>query len=393
MIMNADVVIVGGGAVGCSTAYQMAKKGFKRIALLEKRFLTSGSTGRCGGSLRGLWMLEITTRIVLGSLEIIRHLDEELEPKRGTEFKATGRLIPIYSDEQLFSFKGQLELAKRLSVATEVISPEEAKAMWPLLNTEGIQAFIYNLPSTGGLANPFYTTLALADKAKQMGVKICIQTEVIAVETSRGAISAVLTNRGKINTPILINATGPYAYSIGEMLGLDHPVGPQRHQIAITERIEPLVDIYYAVPYTGTYFFQLPNGGVVMGSANPDGEPIRINYNHGIDFLLRVIRQVGKLLPPLRNVRIIRQWAGHVDISKDGGPILGPVEEIDGYYVALACGKGFQMSFMIGKLMAELLSGEETTLPIKQLNISRFKRGELLATIETDIQDHKRWQT
>jgi sarcosine oxidase subunit beta len=393
MIRYADVVVIGGGAIGCSTAYQLAKKGWKNIVVLEKRYLTSGSTGRCVGSMRGIWTTEITSRLVLKSLEIMRHLDQELEPKHGTEFKPTGRLIPVYSREQKLSFDGHLELARRLGIKTEMIKPEEAKKMCPLLNTEGLVAVVYNFSSTGGLANPFYTTLALADKARQIGVKIYQQTEVTSLETLNGRVSAVITNKGRIGTPILINATGPYAHSIGEMLGLDHPVGPQRHQIAITEPIDQSLDYYIASLDTGTYVCQLPNGGIIMGCPNPDGEPIRINYNHDIDFLLRVIRQVTDLIPVLRNIRLVRQWAGHADISTDGGPILGPIEEVEGYYLALGCGKGFQMSLMIGKLMTELLSGEETSLPTEELNIARFKKGKLLAGIGSGIEGREKWQT
>jgi sarcosine oxidase subunit beta len=308
-------------------------------------------------------------------MEMISQLDEELKPRRGIEFKLKGRLTPIYSDEQMLSASILLEVSKKLSIQTERIKPEEVKEICPLVKTEGALAFIYNLPSTHGLANPLATTFALADRAKQMGVKICLETEVIGLETSGGRISTVITNRGKINAPFVINATGPYAYLISGMLGLHHPVGPARRQIAITEPIEPLLDIYLGYIGAGTYICQLPKGGIVIGSPNPE-EPIGINYSHDINFLLRVARQASHLVPALKDVRIVRQWAGHVSISKDGDPILGSVEEVNGYFLALGCAKGFTLSLIMGKLMAELLSGEETSLPICDLNAARFKDGK-----------------
>lgn len=391
MIKNADVVIIGGGAIGCSTAYRLAERGWKRIALLEKNFLTSGASGRCVGLFRSIWTTEITSRLVLGSLGIIRHLDDELDLNRKTEYRPMAQLMPLYSDEEIVSFGAHIELAQKLGVECAKITPEEARKVCPCLNVNGVQAVVYDLPSTGGaLANPFLTTFALAQKAKQMGVKICTQTEVIGLETSRGKISAVLTNRGKINTPVVINATGPYAHSIGRMLGLDHPVGPQRHQIAITEPVELSLDVYIESMATGTYLCQLHNGGVIMGTMNPEGEPIGMNYDSSLDFLMRLSRLVSQLVPALKNARIVRQWAGNIGLSTDGGPILGSVEEFDGYYLALGCGKGFQISFMIGKIMAELLSGVETSLPINELNISRFQTGKLLSGVR---QSKEIWQT
>ncbi len=166
------------------------------------------------------------------------------------------------------------------------------------------------------------------------------------------------------------------------MMGLSHPVEPERHQILITEPLEGMMGPMVMSFAHDSYIQQVPHGGFIMGYGNPD-EPKKINFNHDWNFLESMAKKAVFQIPMLKEVRFVRQWAGHYGISPDGQPILGNIPEIDGYYLALGCGKGFMLSPMIGKLIAEKMSGEETSLPIDTLSIERFAKGELI--VETGV--------
>lgn len=161
------------------------------------------------------------------------------------------------------------------------------------------------------------------------------------------------------------------------MLGLEHPVEPERHQAMITEPLDRVVEPMVMSFNHTSYFQQVPHGGFLMGYGMPN-EPKKINYKHDWLFLEEMAKKITEQMPVTQELRVIRQWAGHYGISPDGQPILGPVPEIEGYYLALGCGKGFMLAPMIGQLTAEYLVGEETSLPIDILSIERFAKGELI---------------
>ena len=131
-----------------------------------------------------------------------------------------------------------------------------------------------------------------------------------------------------------------------------------------------------------SYINQVPHGGFLMGYGNPD-EPKGLNYQHDWNFLENMAKKAIYQFPAMKNLRVVRQWAGHYGISPDGQPILGTVPEIDGYYLSLGCGKGFMLAPMIGQLTAELVAKEETAIPIEALSIERFAKGELI--VETGV--------
>lgn len=379
MRKSADVVVIGGGAIGCSVAYNLAKKGVKNIVLLEKRYLTSGSTGRCASGIRQQWGTEMNCLISKGSAEIFKNLGEETG-YGDIEFRQSGYLLITYDEKQAKRLKKNLEVQHRLGIPSKVLSSQEAKELVPYVNTDDmISAFFCH---EDGHINPFKTTFAYAKAAERLGVEINKYTTVTDIKTEEGKITSVVTDKGEIKTNTVVNATGPYAKFIGEMLGLSHPVEPERHQILVTEPMESMVGPLVMSFHHDSYINQVPHGGFLMGYGNPD-EPKGLNYNHDWDFLENMAKKAVYQFPVMKDLRVVRQWAGHYGISPDGQPILGPVPEVEGYYLALGCGKGFMLAPMIGQLIAETIIGEETALPIDTLSIQRFEKGELI--VETGV--------
>jgi sarcosine oxidase subunit beta len=374
MRKSADVVVIGGGSIGCSVAYNLAKKGFKNIVLLEKRYITSGSTGRCGAGIRQQWGTEMNCLIAKGSAEIWKTIGEETG-YGDIEFRQSGYLLITYDDEQAERLTKNLEVQNRLGIDSRKVSKEEAKKIVPYVNTDNMTAAFFC--QEDGHINPFKATFAYEKGARDLGVEFEKYTTVTGIKKEGRKIVAVVTDKGEIETNTVVNATGPYAKEIGKMLGLSHPVEPERHQLMVTEPMEHMVDPLVMSFHHDSYINQVPHGGFLLGFGNPD-ELKRINYKHEWKFMEDMAKKAIYQFPEMKDVRVIRQWAGHYGISPDGQPILGSVPEVDGYYLALGCGKGFMLAPMIGKLVAENMAGEETSLPIEQLSIERFEKGELI---------------
>jgi len=371
MRKNADIVVIGGGCVGCSIAYHLAEKGIRDVVVLEKRFLTGGATGACAAGFRQQWGTELNCLLSRGSIEMFKSLNEEED----LEFRQSGYLLITYKEHQARMLEQNLKVQNRLGIPSKRLSPQEAAGIVPHLNINGMVAAFYC--HEDGHVNPFKVTSAYAKKAERLGVEINTHTTVTGIQTEKGHVKAVITDKGTIATHKVVNATGPYAKLIGQMLGLSHPVVPVRYQILITEPLEPILGPLVMSFHHGTYCQQVPHGGFIMGWDNPN-EPKGFNTSHDWIFLEEMAHRITEQLPILKDVRVIRQWAGNFDVSPDAQPILGCVPEVEGYYLGLGCGRGLMLSPMIGKLMAEYLSGEDPGMPIDKLSIERFERGELL---------------
>ncbi len=375
MIKTADVVIIGGGSIGCSTAYNLARLGIRNVAVLEKGYLCRGSTGRCAAGIRQQWGTEMNCLISRHSIRQFEVMNEMLDYDGDVEFRQNGYLMVTYSEREAAMLKENLLLHKKLGIPVKFLSVEDVREIVPLINTERIVASTICMED--GQANPFKVTDAYYRAAERLGVKFYTFTEVTGFKTGGGKIRAVVTDRGEIATSTVVNATGPYAGFISNMLDHDLPVEPERHQIVVTEPLEPFLKPLVMNFFHNSYCQQVLNGSVLAGYGNP-AEPKGINYDCSWQFIEELAAKIIDQFPVMKDVNIIRHWSGHYGISPDGQPVLGTVPEIEGYHLALGCGKGFMLSPMIGELVAQDVAGQETTLPIDILSVERFKKGELI---------------
>jgi sarcosine oxidase subunit beta len=374
MIKKADIVIIGGGVVGCSIAYNLAKLGAKNIILLEKNTLASGATGRCGAGIRQQFGTKMNCILARESIKIFENLSQELE--YDIELNQGGYLILAYTEKEVNQFKKNIALEQSLNIKARLITVEEAKEIVPPLNTEGILAATFC--PTDGHANPFKTNFAYAEAAERLGVKIYTFTEVKEIETENHKIVAVNTDKGKVLTPIVVNAAGGYSGIIGKMVGVDLPVYSQRHQILITEPLDPLFRPMLMSFSRNFYCQQTPHGSIIMGFGDPN-ERKDGDIGSSWQFAQKMAQKMTAVLPLLKEVSMIRQWAGLYNMSPDAQPILGEHPQIEGFYMAIGfSGHGFMLAPITSKLIAELILKERTSLPIDKLDIGRFERGELI---------------
>ncbi len=375
MIKRADIVIIGGGIIGCSIAYNLAKMGCKNVVLFEKNSLSSGATGRCGAGIRQQFGTKTNCILARESIKIFENLSQELE--YDIELNQGGYLILAYTEKEVNQFKKNVALQQSLDINARFINVEEAKDIVPPLNTEGILAATFC--PTDGHADPFKTNFAYAEAAQRLGVKIYTFTEVNEIGTENNKIVAVNTDKGKLLTPTVINAAGGYSGVIGKMVGVDLPVYSQRHQILITEPIDPLFKPMLMSFSRNFYCQQTPHGSIIMGFGDPN-EPKGDDIESSWQFAREMAQKMTKVVPLLKEVSMLRQWAGLYNVSPDAQPILGEHPQVGGFYMAIGfSGHGFMLAPVASKLISELILTGRTSLSIEdKLDIGRFKRGELI---------------
>lgn len=376
MIKIADVVIIGGGISGVAIAYNLAKKGVKNIVVIEKSYLASGATGRCGAGVRQQWGTEMNCRVAMESIKFFETANEELEYYRDIEFKQGGYLIVASTEKEDLQFQKNVALQRSLGMEVEYMTPQEATRIVPYLNTEGLTSATFC--QKDGHLNPFLATDAYAKAAERLGVKIYTYTEVIGINTNKGKVTSVLTNAGEIFTNTVVNAAGGYSKNISDMVNVDIPVYSERHQILVTEPVEPIQGPMVMSFSLNIYCQQTPHGSFIMGRGD-DTEPRDLRVTSGWKFLDEMAKTVTDLLPPLGNLRLVRQWAGLYNMTPDRQPIYGAVEGVEGFYLAVGySGHGFMFAPMTGLLMSEIILGEKTSIDISGLDLGRFARNELV---------------
>lgn len=375
MRSSADVVVIGGGVVGASIAYNLAKQGVKDVVLCEKDTFANGSTGRCGAGVREQWGSEGNIRICKASIDIFENLQEELDYDYDIEFVQKGYLMMAYTEKEWDQFQKNVEVQHRLGVNSILCTPEEAKEIVPVLNTEGMFGATYN--ARDGHANPFHTTNAYLKAFERLGGEVNDFTEVTGIEKRGDKVAKVKTTKGDISTPVVVNAAGPWAAPVGSMVGVELPVYTERHQILVTEAVGHLFDPMLMSFSLGIYCQQTPHGSLVMGIGDPN-EPKGYDIGQSWQFLKKMSDVMCRLVPALKGVRVIRQWSGLYTISPDAHPILGTVPGVDGYYQAVGfSGHGFMLAPIVGKLISEMIVGKEPSIDISDLDLGRFERGDL----------------
>lgn len=376
MKKSAEVVIIGGGISGVSIAYNLAKKGVKDIVLIEKGFLASGSTGRCGAGMRSQWGTPMNCILARESINFYENINEELGYERDCEFKQGGYLLLATTDKEVNQFKKNIEIQNSLNIPSRLITTEEAKEIVPYLNTDGIIAGAFC--QKDGHANPFQVVQAFADAAKRLGVEINTFTEVKGIKVEKGKIIGVETNKGDISTSMVVNAAGGYAQVIAEMCGIKIPNYAERHQILVTEPVNPILGPMVMSFSLNIYIQQTPHGSIIAGYGDLD-EPRSFRTDSSWEFAEVMAKKITDLLPLLKDLRVVRQWAGLYELTPDRQPIMGGHPDVEGYYMATGfSGHGFMLGPVTGRLMAEYILGEETFIDISKLDAGRFERGELV---------------
>jgi sarcosine oxidase subunit beta len=378
---TADIVIIGGGCMGASTAYYLAKRGAKNVVLLEReKFLGMGSTGRNAGGVRYQFSTEVNIRLSIFSLDVISHFEDLFGISAA--YNPIGYMFLLTTPAEVATFKANVALQNRVGVPwVRYLEPKEIAEIAPLVNLEGVIGG--TLCTQDGLADPNTITQGFAKAASQLGAKIETETTVTAIKTDRGRVSAVVTNHGEIATNTLVNCAGPWAAQIGKMAKLDIPIAPVRRQFFTTDALAGLPrDHVFTIEFGTSLYFHPEGPGLLVGMSNADEKP-GDTYAIDEEFHLKMLERALYRLPLLEHARVAKQMAGLYEVTPDAEPILAQARALPGYYIAAGfSGHGFQHSPATGKVMSELiLDGAAKTVDISMLDLERFKENRLIQEV------------
>ena len=373
---RASVVVVGGGIMGLSIAYHLAKNhDINDVVVLEKDYLCGGASGRNGGGVRAQFSSEENIRLMQESIRMCR--DFAAEMKINVWFRQGGYLFIVRSEAGRQNLEKSVGVQNGCGLATRMLTPKEAQRIVPELDLEGVVAASYN--PDDGVVFPWPFVWGYAEVAGKLGVEIETFTEVTGFRTRGKRIEAVQTSRGEIKTSRVVNACGAWSPQIAAMLGVTLPNRPHRHEICSTEPLKPWLKPLVADLSNGLYFSQSMRGEIVGGIGNHD-VPEGLDMGSSHKFLALYAKALVRTVPVLGRIKVLRQWSGCYDLTPDANPIVGPVDEIEDFYQASGfMGHGFMMAPVMGKLIAQHIA-ERSMLPMfERWNLRRFAEGRLLS--------------
>jgi len=371
---TADVVVIGGGVMGASTAYHLALKGCRNVVLLEREsFFGMQATGRCAGGIRYQFGTEINVRLSLLSLPMLDRFEEELG--QPVDLRYCGYLFLLTDEKDVEVFRQNVEMQHRLGVQTEWLEPAQIGEMAPLLNLEGVLAGAFH--ARDGLADPNGVTQGYASGARRLGARLLTDVEVTGIHVEGGRVRGVATTHGEVATPVVVNAAGPWAGVVGGMAGVDIPIVPVRRQIVVTDPLPAIPpDFPFTIDFAQSLYFHREGPGILTGMSNPN-QPVSFDQSVDQEWELAHLEAAMQRLPILEQAGLASRWAGLYEVSPDAHPILGHISQVEGFYcIGGFSGHGFQHGPACGLLLAEeILDGKAHTLDITSLDLDRFKEG------------------
>jgi sarcosine oxidase subunit beta len=378
MKTTAEVVIIGGGCMGASTAYYLSRLGVQNVVLLEREpMLGTGSTARNAGGVRHQFSSEANVRLSIESIRLIEHFADEVGYE--IDFHQDGYLFLVSNQDNLDAFRHNVEMQRRLGVEVDILSAAEAQHLAPGLEVGGVIGATYC--ARDGIADPNGVTMGFAKAAQAAGVEIYRETQVTGVGTDSARINRVETTKGVISTRVVVNAAGPFARDIGQMAGLEVPVLPYRRHIFITEPIAPGLapaSRIMVIDFESTFYFHREGAGILFGMSDPN-EPSSYNTTVSWEFLEKVTQTAVSRLPILADAGIAHAWAGLYEMTPDAMPIIGPARSLDGFFMITGfSGHGFQHSPAAGRILADLIvKGEASETNLAPFSFERFSTHSL----------------
>jgi glycine cleavage system aminomethyltransferase T/glycine/D-amino acid oxidase-like deaminating enzyme len=377
---RARAVVIGGGVGGCSIAYWLTRLGWSDVVLVERADLTSGSTFHSAGlvgQLRGSLSL---TRMMMASVELYRTLDAEVGLETG--WREVGSLRLASSPERMEELARQAGWAKTFGLPLELVSAEEARRLFPPLSTDGVLGAAY-LPSDGFI-DPSQLTFALAAGARSRGAEVNTGTRVTGITVERGRVTGVETEKGTIETEVVVNAGGMFAGELGRLAGVTVPIVPMAHEYLVTRPSGLPLDLPTMRDPSLLVYFRGESGGLVMGGYErtpapwsldgiaPDfnGKLLAEDWGRFEELMTNAIVRV----PMLEDAEVIRLVNGPEAFTPDGEFVLGE-SDVRGFWVAAGfCAHGLAGAGGMGQLVAEWIVEGTPSLDVWEMDSRRFGR-------------------
>jgi sarcosine dehydrogenase len=377
---SARIIIIGGGAIGCSIAYHLAKLGARDVLLLEKKALTAGCTWHAAGLVGQLRSRINLTRLMQYSAKLCATIGAETGQDVG--WHEVGSIRLASSDARWEELKRAVSTAKTSGLEVELIGPSEIKNKFPLVDLNGVRGAIW-IPSDGHV-DPYSLTMAYAKGARQGGVKIIEGVTVTGFRQERGRITHVLTSHGDIACEIAVNAAGLWARHLGEMAGIELPVTVLEHQYLVTEKSPLIPDRLPTLRDPDLNFYLKPEPGALAIGGWEEGT-IAVNelgklpldfgqelFGQNLDRLAEIAGPAATRIPVLNQVGIRTVINGPIPVSADGEPVIGIAQGIENFFIACGFTAGIAASGGAGCAVANWIAAGDPGMDLQGFELSRF---------------------
>lgn len=364
----ADVVIIGGGVMGISTAWHLAEAGVKNIVVVEKGELGEGSSAKPLGGLRANF--SDPGNILLGqrSLEAYKRMPQVF--RRDIGLHEVGYLFLARNEASLAALDQATATQNDLGVDSRMVTAAEAHELNPLLDPKALTGAAFS--PADGYAEPALAIRAYADAATQLGVTILTRTQVQGIERTGDRIEAVVTHRGRIRTGAVVCAAGAWSAEIGRMVGVPLPVEPVRRLIGFTrQQAQPHPTVPFTLDLETTFYFHNYRNGLLVGISH-DEEP---GFDRDFDYAwLPEFNEAARICAPsLEHPDLVGGWAGLYENTPDHNAIIGEARELPGFFYATGfSGHGFLQGPAVGELVKDLYLGREPFMDVAQFSVDRF---------------------
>lgn len=367
---TADVVIIGAGAIGCSIAYHLGLRGTKQVVVLEQEFVGSGTTSKAAGGIRVQFPTAVEIEFSIQSLEFFRHFQDAMGVN--PHLRQVGYLFLLGSEMDVGHYQRQITLQRRYGLDVRLLAPDDAKALVPQLRVDDLLAAVYS--PQDGYADPHTVVQAYAARAREHGVKILEQTEVTGIRLRGDRVVGVDTTSGAIDTRLVINAAGPWAARVAEMVGMKVPVHPRRRHIFVTEPFSDFVNPSpLIIDRTSGFYCRTEGRSILMSPGDVqavEGYKVTIDWSMAEETARKAVHRV----PVLERAGIMSGWAGLRPLTPDEHAIIDYVPGVEGFLCAIGfCGHGFQHSPAAGKVVTEMVLDGEPSIDISDLGFARFR--------------------
>ena len=380
-----DVIVIGGGVVGASTAYHLKKLGCPRVLLVERGDICSGGTSKSCAIIRTHYTVATNSVMAAKSLEIFREFPDVLDdPEATSGFVNSGYIIVATDEDFAGHLRESVSVQSSTGVETYEITPSEARGLHPRLNVDDAVAIAYEPNS--GYADPYLTTSGFVSAGRRLGLEVWTNCPVNGLVMDGDRVIGVSTRRGPVHATTVISAVGPWTGQIAEWAGISIPLDISRH-IVLTfrdaEPYEPTLPIVKDMGTTNKMYFRPSSGGVTLVGTGDHGEPVvhadNLDETVSDEFVLHQGHQIAHRMPSFANAELVASWTGPYDITPDWNSVLGHVPGVNGLVLAYGfSGHGFKLAPMIGKILAQTALDLPCDVDPYTYRLGRFEDGEPL---------------